>query len=1013
MNTDATGLRKVNVLVTVVALMAAMLAVLPASGQERPDLAVPNNAVDGIDSSKAEAVYIAMLDDDPVIAYDGDISGYPATKPGNGKLNPNSARVRKYQKFLTDTQDAALADAGVDSKIYSYTISFNGVAARMTGGQATALAKQDGVLAVWKDELRQLETDRSPEYLGLPALWDELGGVEQAGEDVIIGVIDTGIDPDNPSFSDQAGNVVLTGKGKGNAAKNDVYGPPPSYWSGTCQSGEQWSQNDCNNKLIGARYYKDGFSNLEINFSGDWLSARDRDGHGTHTASTAGGNMVETAYPTGEPTTITGMAPRARIAAYKACWADAGCAGSDLVAAIDQAVADGVDVINYSIGSAAQSVTGPDDIAFLFAADAGVFVSTSNGNDGPGANTTGSPSSSPWLISVGAVDHGRNFLGSTTLGDDTTYTGASLSDTVVSGPLVDSADLDNELCKPDTEFSEDITGKIVLCERGEIARVDKSAAVAAAGGIGMIMYNPTPDSLNADTHSVPSVHVDHNDGPLIKAYIDSAGEAATATINEGGEVGIVNDDVIAGFSSRGLGFSEDIVKPDIIAPGVNVYAAGPAQTFFGPNPNLAALNSGTSMASPHIAGIGALLVQAHPDWSPAAIKSALMTTADPTGILKEDQTTPATPFDQGSGLVQPGLATSPGLVYEADFLDYLAFLCGSTNAVGPSTCGALAGLGYSFDASDLNQPNIAVGSLAGFQTVERSVTATSAGEYTVSVDAPTGIDVAVSPSTISLGEGETASYQVTFTSTTAASLGEFAFGSLTWSDGSHSVRSALAVRPVQMAAPGEVFGTGQEGSASFDVTFGYTGTYTPEAHGLVAASRQDGNVVDDPANDINTALDTGVGITLHAVTVPSGTAVARFSLFDAFTDGNDDLDLYVFGPAADGYPFVGGSGSPTAAEEVTLESPDPGDYLVVVHGWQTDGPDANYTLFNWNVPADPTMDDGSLVIGSAPAAATLGADGTVVATWAGLAPDEKYLGAVSHADGGGVFEYTLVSVSTE
>ena len=997
-------------------VMVASLLATPAAA-ETSGLSVPEGEVNGIMSGKAEAVYVVMLADDPVIAYEGGLPGLAATKPAKGaKLNPNSAHVKKYQSHLNSKHAEALAAVGADGKFYDYTVSFNGFAAVLSGAEASALAKSDGVLAVWEDEIKFPDTDRSPDYLNMPAAWDQVGGQGMSGEDIIIGVIDTGIHPENPSFSDQKDAIVPIGHGSGNLKKNLAYGPAPAHWNGICQTGQQWTKNDCNNKLIGARWYADGFTNHEINISGDYKSARDRDGHGSHTASTAGGNVVETLFPTGESTIISGMAPRARIAAYKACWADAGCAGSDLVAAIDQAVADGVDVINYSIGSDAPSVSGPDDVAFLFAADSGVFVATSNGNAGPGANTTGSPSSAPWLTSVGAVDHGRNFLGTVDTGDGNSYSGASLSETVVSGSLVDSEDADNgegldaELCEIGSLDPAVVGGKIVLCTRGVFARVDKSAAVAEAGGIGMILFNPTPDSLNADTHSLPSIHVDHVDGPAIKAYIDAAGAGATATINEGGNLGIVNADVMAGFSSRGVGASEDIIKPDIIAPGVNVYAAGPPETFFGTNPNLAALNSGTSMASPHIAGIGALLKQAHPDWTPAMIKSALMTTADPSATLKEDQTTAATPLDQGSGLVQPGSAFDPGLVYDVGLFEYAAFTCGGFNVFTQGTCDFLAGLGHTFEASDLNQPNIAVGSLAGEQTVTRTVTALSAGTYEVSVDAPAGVDVVVSPTTLTLAEGDSESYTVEFTTTEAASIGDWTFGSLTWSDGSHDVTSALAVRPVQLAAPDEVFGQGVEGDLSFDVSFGYTGDYTVDAHGLFAAVTQPGNVVDDPANDINTALSTGVGITVHAVDVPAGTAYARFSLFDDYTDGVDDLDLYVFTSAG---AFVDGSGSGTSAEEVNIPSPAADTYLVVVHGWQTDGPDSNYTLFNWNVAEDGTADDGSLAIDSAPASAVLGTTGTIDISWSGLAVDTKYLGAVSHADTGGVFGYTIVSVSTD
>lgn len=994
---------RVRVALLAAVVGAATVLAVPASGQSVAELSVPEDTVTEIEATKALDIYIVMMEDEPAVAYDGDVNGYAATAPGRGqKLDPDDAKVRRYRRYLTGRHDRAMNGVGLDAsvKIYDYTISFNGFSALMSGLDAIALSKQPGVLKVWQNEMRYPTTDRSPEYLEMDSIWDEFGGPVGAGEDVIIGVVDTGIAPDNPSFSDQADAVVPTGHGKGNRAKGDVYGPAPDHWNGVCQTGERWSKNECNNKLIGARWFADGHRNLDVKKSGDFLSARDADGHGSHTASTAGGNQVMTTLPNGDEVEISGMAPRARIAAYKACWLS-GCALADLVAAIDAAVADGVDVINYSIGSDAPGYTGPDDVAFLFAAQAGVFAATSNGNNGPGANTTGSPSSAPWLTSVGAVDHGRNFLGSVTLGNDATYSGASLAETEVSGRLVDAGDAGDELCRLGKLDPTVVSGNIVLCTRGEIARVEKSAAVAEAGGIGMVMYNPTPDSLNADDHAVPSVHVDHVAGPAIEDYID-ADPDATATIHVGGELGIVNEDVMAGFSSRGLGASEDIIKPDIVAPGVNVLAAVPGGTGF---------SSGTSMASPHIAGIGALIRQKHPDWSPSAVKSALMTTADPNRILKENQVDPATPLDQGSGLVQPLASLDPGLVYEADFVDYLGFLCGNSTIVGPSTCDRLESQGIPFDGSDLNQPNIAVGSLAGNQTVMRTVTNVGpAGTYNVSVDEPEGIEVTVAPSSLTLAKGETASYEVTFTATAGATIGSFAFGSLTWSHGPHDVTSTLAVRPVQAAFPSEVHGEGTEGSGSFDIGFGYTGDYAAAAHGLYAATQTPGSVVDDPADDINTALATGVGITVHEVSVPVGTEYARFSLFDDYTDGNDDLDLYVFDP--DG-AFLAGSGSATSAEEVNLANPGEGNYLVVVHGWETDGADANYTLFNWNVLADASADDGSLVIDSAPVAATLGSTGTISYSWSDLVAGDKYLGAVSHSDAGGFFGLTLVNIQTD
>lgn len=1003
-----TGRATTNKIMFVILAMLAttMLATTPAFGGT--ELEVPEIAAQ-IAADKAEGSYIVMFDADPAIAYDGKVKGLKATKPASGKkLNQNSAAVKKYSAHLVATHDEALAAVGVSSKFYDYTISFNGAAALMTGAQAAQLMQRDDVAMVWKDEIRQLTTDTSDDYLDMPAIWNAVGGIGSAGEDIVVGVIDTGIDPDNASFSEA---TSLT-NAPGNSGKRALaYGPVPAGFTGKCKSGEQWSQDDCTRKIIGAQFFKDGFSNFEINFSGDWLSARDWDGHGSHTASTAAGNVVDATLPNGDVVSISGMAPRARIAAYKACWADAGCASSDLVRAIDQAVADGVDVINYSIGSPTASYTGPDSVAFLYAVRAGVFVATSNGNTGPDANSTGSPASAPWVTSVGAVQHGRNFLGTVDIGDGSNYSGASLNTTAVTGTLVDAAAAGDALCNPGALDAGVVAGNIVLCARGDIARVAKSAAVAEAGGIGMIMYNPTPDSLNADTHFVPSIHVDHIAGPAIEAYIAIEGVDATATIFEGGVLGNIGQDVMAGFSSRGLGRSADIIKPDIIAPGVNVFAAVPGGYDF---------NSGTSMASPHIAGIGALIKAAHPDWSPTAIKSALMTTAEPTNTLKEDQSTPADALDQGSGLVQPFAALDPGLVYDAGFFDYAAFACGGDSIFNQASCDFLAGLGFSSEASDLNQPNIAIGELAGSQTVTRTVTNVAGGTHTyaVAVTPPPGVSVDVDPATITVGPGESASYTVTFTNVSASA--GFTYGSLEWTHGPHTVRSQLAVRPVALAAPSAVSGSGESGAGSFDIQFGVAADYAALASGMVASTSESGVVEDDPANDIDVAIGcwlaggglggtdpAGCGLTSHYITVPAGSTAARFSLFDAYTSGADDLDLYVFDPFLGS---AGGSGSGTSAEEVTVINPIPGDYLVLVHGWQTDGPSSSYDLFTWT----PGADVGNLTVtSSVTGPVSIGQIATIDYSWAGLSTGDLYMGAIVHDDtSGSPLGYTVVTVDT-
>jgi hypothetical protein len=832
--------------------------------------------------------------------------------------------------------------------------------------------------------------------------------MEVVGEDVIIGIVDSGIWPEAMSFTDRTGTNP-----NGKEGKLDYHQIPG--WHGKCTPGEAFNASMCNQKLIAAQYFNAGYGgNAGIDATHPWEfnSPRDYNGHGSHTASTAGGNRGVPAEIDGvDLGTISGMAPRARIAAYKALWSredalQSSGYTSDLVAAIDQAVADGVDVINYSISGALDIFNDPVSISFLFAADAGVFVATSAGNSGPEASTVAK--NGPWMTTVAAGTHDRFYEGTVTLGDSSVYSGASI-DSRGAGPtdLVYSADVglagedptEVRLCYPGTLDPALVAGKIVVCDRGTIARVDKSLAVMMAGGIGMILANVVPSSLNADVHSVPTVHVDDVDGAAIRAYADAGGGTATLT---GGVIQQIEAPVVAAFSSRGpaLAGDGDLLKPDIMAPGVDVLAAVAPPGNGGWNFNF---YPGTSMSSPHIAGIAALIKSAHPDWSPMMIKSAIMTTASTETNLGNP--IPDDPFGYGAGQVVPNSAYDPGLVYDAGWLDWLAFLCETSSAVSPGTCTYLESIGFSLDPSDLNYPSIAIGALAGIQTVPRTVTNVGpAGTYNVSVDAPPGIDVTVDPASLTLPEGASATYWVTFTANPSVEYDAYTFGSLTWSDGPHDVTSPIAIRPVQIAAPAELQGAGTDGSLSFDVQFGYTGDYTAAPHGLEAALMTTGYVEDDPGNSF---VPFGPGTTLHMINVPTGSAYARFSLFDDYTDGNDDLDLYVYYPWGG---WAGGSGSFASAEQVDVAFPPPGYYYVFVHGYETDGPDANYYLFSWSVSATP---GGSLTVDSAPASAVVGAIGTIDVSWSGLAADTKHLGAVSHSDSVGVFDLTLIAVDTD
>jgi hypothetical protein len=713
------------------------------------------------------------------------------------------------------------------------------------------------------------------------------------------------------------------------------------------------------------------------------------------------------------------MAPRARLSIYKTCYGDgvtSACFTSDSVAAIDQAVADGVDVINYSISGSQTSNLDPVEVAFLFAADAGVFVAASAGNAGEVGSVA---HNSPWLTTVAAGTHDRHFPAILTLGSGAMFNGQSVAQGTPSLPVVlasasglpvpggfDPAVWQSQvtLCFSDNTGGglvpptgppgprldpAKIGGKIVVCDRGTSARVDKSLAVKNGGGLGMILTNVVAGTVDADLHSVPSIHVAHTDRAAINAYV-SGDPNPTAQLGPGTLSGGALAPDIAGFSSRGPARipGGDLLKPDIMAPGVAVLAAVSPASPVAPGRNFDFFQ-GTSMSSPHIAGIGALMKQRFPTWSPAMIKSALMTTASQTrnngSPIAQSPMLGNVVFGMGSGHVDPNKATDPGLVYDAGFNDWLGFLCGSGQLTG---CGPLT-----IDPSDLNYPSIAIGALLGTQTVTRTVknVGGASATYTATVVAPAGITVTVSPSSFTIAPGATQAYTVTFTRTTAPA-NVFAVGSLTWSDGTHSVRSPFAVRPLVLAAPTEVSSNGSP--INYAVGFGYTGTFGALARGLIPATTAPGNVVDDPGDSFGG--QGAPGTTSSPYVVPTGTTLFRVALFDAETDGApDDLDLYVL----QGSNIIGASAGATANEVITFTvnpANAPIAVTIVVHGFETDGPDSNFTLFTWNVG---TADAGNMMAVADPPIATQGGSGSIDLTFDVPDPDTRYLGTVVYTDG--------------
>ena len=703
-------------------------------------------------------IYLVRFAEAPLARYRGGEGNLAPTNPqarGTNRLDANDDASRAYRQFLANRRSEYVSNMGQRigrsiNPIYEYEAGNHGVALLLSPEEALEIASLPGVISVQRDVERVLMTDNGPGWINASEIWNgtATGGLPgNQGEGIIVGIIDTGINPLNPSFADIGGDGYnhTNPFGSGN-------------YVGVCDPGNPGFDPSfaCNDKLIGAW----GFPTVN---GGD---PTDYDGHGSHTASTAAGNVVLGAT-VNAPTfsfsrDISGVAPHANIIAYSGC-----CTVSALTAAIDQAILDGVDVINYSIGSeAASSVwTDFDTVGFLNARAAGIFVATSAGNSGPGAETVGSPADAPWLTSVGATTHDRlllNVLGSMSGGATTPpadIAGKSITSGYGPAPIVYAGDFGDPLCGLGAFSPGTFSGQIVVCDRGVHARVDKGQSVLDGGAGGFILANDAPNgnSLNADAHVLPAVHITYADGVALKAWLDS-GAGHTGTI--AGTVMNINNsnaDIMAGFSSRGANRAIDILSPNVTAPGVDIIAAYGSGGVVEWNSI-----SGTSMSSPHVAGAGALVMALHPDWTPAEIQSALMTTAF-TSVLKEDGVTPADPFDMGSGRIDLSVAGLAGLVLDETEANYL-----SANPL-------LGG-----DPKELNLASMADSDCANSCSWTRTVRSTlgSSVTWNASVESPAGVLLNVTPSSFVLAPG--ASQTITVDAiVTSDSNDEWVFGAIT------------------------------------------------------------------------------------------------------------------------------------------------------------------------------------------------------------------------------------------
>src|SRR5690625_86590 len=604
-------------------------------------------------SSPGAERYVSHLADPAAAACSGGIERLQATRPGSGeRLNPTAAPVRRYVAHLeaeqADLRQEIAAEIGRAPAVdFTYTYALNGLALRLTADEAAAVAQLPEVTSVVVDVQRELLTDNGTAWVGAPAVWDGTAtGVEGTrGEGIVAGVLDTGINPSNPSF---AATVPVEDGGDGYEHTNPL---GEGVYLGICDpdNTDQYDERfACNDKLIGA-----------WDVSGD--GPFDTDGHGSHVASTVAGNQVDAAVngPSGisDTRTISGVAPHANLIAYDVCDFE-DCSMAATTAAIDQAIADGVDVINYSIGGWLPSAawSDPDTLGCLNGRSAGRFVATAAGNDGPWAESIGAPADIPWVTSVGASTHDRTYANSLT--GLTRQDGAGLPDieglAFTSGygpaPIVYAGDYGNPWCEWDVVPEDTFDGEIVVCERGFMGRVEMGEILAAAGAGGLILANDeeSGDSLSGDVHVLPAVHISYDDGVALREWLaDGTNHTATitgATLSEDPADG----DVTAGFSSRGPNRAMDAITPSVTARGLDILAAAHASTPEAAIDPQCTFYAGTSMASPHAAGAGALLTDRVQDWTPAEIQYAVITTETPT-VTKEAGVTSADPFNMGSG----------------------------------------------------------------------------------------------------------------------------------------------------------------------------------------------------------------------------------------------------------------------------------------------------------------------------------------------------------------------------
>ncbi|KAL5545233.1 hypothetical protein UlMin_009017 [Ulmus minor] len=705
--------------------------------------------------------------------------------------------LKNHHQMLASVHGGSIKLAQA-SHIYSYRHGFKGFAAKLTEEQAIRISKMAGVVSVFPNCKRKLHTTHSWDFMGL--LGDETikisGYSTKNQENVIVGFIDTGIWPESPSFTD----IGMS--------------PVPVRWKGRCQSGEAFNSSICNRKVIGARYYLSGYEAEED--SGNTVSfksPRDSSGHGSHTSSIAAGRYVTNMNYKGLAAGgARGGAPMARIAVYKTCW-NSGCYDVDLLAAFDDAIRDGVDIVSLSLGPdtpQGEYFSDAISIGSFHAVSHGILVVASVGNEGTPSSAT---NLAPWMLTVAAGSTDRDFTSDIILQNGGNFSGESLSLYAMndSARIISGAEAyagyftpyQSSFCLESSLNSTKARGKVLVCRHAESSvesKREKSIVVKEAGGVGMILIDETGKNV-AIPFLIPSAIVGMRTGNHILSYINRTRKPMSRILAAKTVLGSQPAPRVAAFSSKGPNaLTPEILKPDVTAPGVNILAAwSPAAANLEFN-----ILSGTSMACPHVSGIATLIKAVHPTWSPSAIKSAIMTTATPFDkkhkpIIVDPNRRRGNPFDYGSGFLNPTRAIDPGLVYDSQPSDFISFLC----SIGYDEKSLHLITGHNTTCDDqslstalhLNYPSITVPHLKDNISVTRTVTNVGRPKsiYRARVSSPRGVNVTVVPDRLAFTRlNQKMRFTVNF-KVAAPSMG-YTFGHLSWRSRKTWVISPLVVR---------------------------------------------------------------------------------------------------------------------------------------------------------------------------------------------------------------------------